>query len=30
MSDFTVNFRNFEASELVGMSVVLILGRNPS
>jgi hypothetical protein len=29
MSDFTVNSRNFEASELVDISVELIIGRNP-
>ncbi len=30
MSQFTVNFRNFRASEVVDMSVELIIGRNPS
>lgn len=30
MSRITVKIRNFEASKVVGMSVELIIGRNPS
>lgn len=30
MSRITVEFRNFEASKVVDMSVELIIGRNPS